>query len=558
MSRSTAARCSALLLAAGAAFAAQPYAYRWVYVVRNLRSDRELDEIREIARTAAAHNLNGLVLSAGLDRLEKQPADYLERVRKVKAICAEYHLELIPQIFSAGYGGGVLSFDKNLAEGIAVTGAPFVAHHGEARLEPDPALQLVNGDLEEFTGDRLRGFQLQEQPGTISLIDPAVAHHGKVSLRMENFSANQYGHGRLMQEVAVRPHRLYRFTCWLKTEDLTPAGRFQIQVLDLNGRSLAPLSFQVPATADWRKLTAGFNSANAQRVRIYAGVWGGKSGRFWLDDLALEEIALTNVLRRDGTPLTVRDAAGATVFEEGRDYAFVRDPVLDFRFERDGLPIRLLPGSRIQEGQRLAVDYYHGMSIHNGQVTACMSEPKLYQIWREQARRLHDLLAPDKYLLSMDEIRAGGSDLACKQRHMTMGEILGDCFTKQFEMLRALNPKAEVWTWSDMLDPNHNAHGNYYLVDGDYTGSWEHIPREMRIMCWYFEKRRASLEFFSKLGFTTAAGAYYDGDTLDNPKGWIEALDQTRGAAGIMYTTWENRYSLLAGFGDLLASEPKR
>ena len=129
------------------------------------------------------------------------------------------------------------------------------------------------------------------------------------------------------------------------------------------------------------------------------------------------------------------------------------------------------------------------MSVNRGQVTICMSDPRLYQIWRERARRLHDLLAPDTYFLSMDEIRTGGSDLSCKQRHMTMGEILGDCFTQQFRMLRTLNPKAEVWTWSDMLEANHNAHRNYYLVDGDYTGSWEHIPPEMRIMCWYFEKR---------------------------------------------------------------------
>ena len=124
-------------------------------------------------------------------------------------------------------------------------------------------------------------------------------------------------------------------------------------------------------------------------------------------------------------------------------------------------------------------------------------------------------------------------------------------------MLRALNPKAEVGTWSDMLDPNHNAHGGYYLVGGDYTGSWEHIPRQMRILCWYFEKRRQSLDFFSKLGFVTAAGAYYDGDTLDNPKGWREALESTPAAAGIMYTTWQNRYDLLPGFADLVSGAGK-
>ena len=112
--------------------------HRWVYVVRNLWTDRDLDEIREIVRIASAHGLNGLVLSGGLDRLEQQPADYLERVRQVKAIWAQFHLELIPQIFSAGYGANVLSFDINLAEGIGVTAAPYMVRNGEARIEPDP------------------------------------------------------------------------------------------------------------------------------------------------------------------------------------------------------------------------------------------------------------------------------------------------------------------------------------------------------------------------------------------------------------------------------------
>ena len=45
-----------------------------------------------------------------------------------------------------------------------------------------------------------------------------------------------------------------------------------------------------------------------------------------------------------------------------------------------------------------------------------------------------------------------------------MAKLLGECLTKQFQMLREVNPKVDVWVWSDMLDPHHNAHGNYYLV----------------------------------------------------------------------------------------------
>jgi hypothetical protein len=133
-----------------------------------------------------------------------------------------------------------------------------------------------------------------------------------------------------------------------------------------------------------------------------------------------------------------------------------------------------------------------------------------------------------------------------------MGEILGDCITRQMQIIRDAHPGAAVYAWSDMLDPNHNAHGNYYLVEGDYAGSWEHLPKDLIICCWYYEIRDKSLKFFSDRGFRTLAGAYYDSDTLDNCRGWLTSIDRTPGALGILYTTWRDKYDLLAGFGDLL------
>ena len=272
-----------------------------------------------------------------------------------------------------------------------------------------------------------------------------------------------------------------------------------------------------------------------------------------MDDLEVEEVGLLNVLRRPGTPVTVRSEATGELYEEGKDFAPIKDEKLNFRFDHEPPKIKLLPGGRIKDGQRLKVSYYHGMGVNSGQVSVCMSEPEVYQIWEKQAELMHKYLAPSKYLLSMDEIRAGGACEACKQRNLSMAQILGDCITKQVSILRRANPKTEVFIWSDMLDPNHNAHGNYYLVEGDYTDSWQYVPKDLTIVCWYYEKRNESLAFFSSHGFQTLAGAYYDGDTLDNPRGWLDVLDKTPQAVGIMYTTWQNKYELLAPFGDLVA-----
>jgi len=533
---------------------AKVYPYRWVYVSRSLRSDEHVADIARIAGTAAAHGLNGLVLKAGLDRLDLQPAAYFDRLRRVQALCREHGLELIPIIFSAGYGGSVLAHDRNLAEGLPVRDALFVASRGEARLVADPAPVLVNGGMEDHEGHRLRGYHLQDQPGEVSFVDTEIRQQGRASLRFENFTRNPAGQGRLMQEIEVRPYRCYRVSFWLKTEGLTPASAFRMQVRGTDGRALAPWNPQAPATTEWRRFSWGFNSAHRDRVRIYLGAWGARAGRFWLDDLRIEEVGLLNVLRRPGTPVTVRSERTGLQLEEGRDYAPIADPGLNFRFDHEPPAIRLLPAGRLGEGERLRVDYYHGVTVNEDQVTVCMSEPKLYEIWREQVRLMREVLGPRRFfLLSMDEVRAGGSCLACKRRGLSMAQILGDCITRQFQMLKEANPEAEIFIWSDMLDPNHNARANYYLVDGSYEGSWRYVPQQLGIVTWYYAKRRDSLKHFSRLGFRTLAGAYYDGDTLENPQGWLEALDETPGAVGIMYTTWENKYDLLAAFGDLVS-----
>ncbi|MEN6428777.1 MAG: carbohydrate binding domain-containing protein [Phycisphaerales bacterium] len=528
------------------------YPCRWFFVSNSLRADKDVNEVEQIVRTASEHGLNGMLLTAGLDNLDRQPPEYQGRLAKVKATCDELGVEIIPCIFSIGYGWDVLTYNRNLAAGIPVNDVPFVVKAGEARLEASQSVRLANGGFEEHDGDRLKGYGFHDKPGDVSFVDSTVFHGGKASLRFEGFGRFEHGHGRVMQQIEVQPHRCYRVSCWVKTEALEPANSFHVLVLGEDGRDLAPYIPDPVAPGQWRRIVMGFNSLDRDKVNIYAGVWEGKAGRLWIDDFEVQEVALLNVLRRPGTPVTVRSERTGEVCEEGKDYGPIRDEQLNFRFDHESPAIKVLPGGRIQEGERLKISYYHGMGVNDGQVTACMSEPEVYEIWKKQAELIHRYLAPARYLLSMDEIRAGGSCQACKQRNLSMARILGDCVTKQVGILRQVNPKAEIFIWSDMLDPNHNAHGNYYLVDGDFTGSWEHVPKDLTIVCWYFDIRKESLGFFSSHGFKTLAGAYYDGDTLENPRGWLDVLDETPNAIGIMYTTWQSKYELLGPFGELL------
>jgi hypothetical protein len=527
------------------------YPERWVYVANSLDSERALTRFREVARTASEHHLTAILFEGGFDRLDMQPPDYIVRLKEARSICRHYHLELIPAGFSTGYGGGLLAHDKNLAEGLLAKDALFVTKGGEARFASENSASFVNGGFEEYQGGQPTGYL----PGEKTFIDTAVFHSGKASLRLEGFGSKSNDSAHIAQEIAVKPYRQYRLSMWVKTEDVKPSVLGGIHVQTDDRRSLHPWEPRLAGTTGWRQLVSGFNSSSAAKFKLDIGVFegaNGGAGKIWIDDVKVEEVGLLNVLRRPGTPVTVRDEKTGTVYQEGQDYAPIADSELNFRWDHEGPVIRILPGGKIEDGARLRVSYYHGTTIYRSEVPVCLSEPKAWAIWDKQARLVHDLLAPHKYMMTMDEVRMANSCEACKRRGLSAAQLLGAATTRQFNAIRALDPKAEIYVWSDMYDPNHNARDKYYLVEGDLTGSWNYVPKDLKMVCWYYEKRQASLAHFSSLGFETLAGAYYDADNLDNPKGWLEALDQTPGAAGIMYTTWGNKYGLLPDFGDLV------
>jgi len=551
---------------------------RWVYASGRLQSDQDVEKMRALIRTAAEHGLNGIVLS-GMDRISLGSPEYLVRLTKVKEFADANHLEVVPAGFNTGYGGAVLDHDKNLAEGLPVKDALFVAKNGTAEFVADSPAKPVNTGFEEFQGNRFTGFTLQDEPGRKTFVDTGVSHSGKASLRIENFGETKTekpadtgaappdiaglknpataGMARVAQEIHVTPNRCYRVSAWVKTEDVEPASLFSIKSFTPDGRDLSPFEPPAPSpTSGWRKVTTAFNSWYADRIELTFGVFEGVKGKVWVDDVEVEEVGLMNVIRREGAPLTVRDEKTGAFYKEGRDFAAISDPHLDFLWTHPMPSIHLLPGGRIHEGARLRVSYSHGTTIYNDQTPICPSDPKVRAIWKEQLPLIEKYLAPKRYFLNVDEVRAFNRDESCKHRKMASAAILGDTTQWLYDQVRAINPKAQVLVWSDMFDPNHNSVKQYYFVDGSLEDTWKYLPKDMGIMCWYFDKRRQSLDFFSSRGFKTFAAAYYDADDLKDPEGWLAAMDTTPGATGIMYTTWGEKYKLLAPFGDLVSKRP--
>ncbi|MBW7997289.1 MAG: hypothetical protein FVQ81_12105 [Candidatus Glassbacteria bacterium] len=542
------------------------YSQRWVYASRGLHSDSDVEDLRRIVTTAGEHGLNGILLSAGFDRLEVQPDDYFQRLEQVKQICAENGIEIIPILWSAGYGSSVLAHNNNLGAGLPVRDALFQVRKRVAELIADPAAEIVNGGFEQWDGERAAGFSKPEQWGAVAKRDTETVKEGGSSLRFSDFAGQPAEAGRLGQVIAVAPYRCYRVSCWVKTEGLDAYGpfsssRFRLEVLATSdNRRLQFLDPVLPPTTDgWQLVQLGFNSWGYEEVEISPRAVGGREGKgaIWLDGLKIEEMGPINILRRPGTPLKVVDATDGTEYSEGTDFAELTDPQLNYAWDHEAPRIEILPGGRIRDGAELRVSWYYGASVNRRQVSACMSEPETYDIWRREAALLVKHLNPRRWFLSMDEVRSGGTCAACAARNTNMGEIFGRCVARQYEIIQQASPGAEVFVWSDQLDPNHNAGSRsgefYYLNSSLFDGSWNFIPEDLIIACWWHRMRNESLAHFSGLGFRTLGASYYDADDLENPKNWLVSLDQTPGALGVMYTSWQNKYELLDEFGDLVS-----
>ncbi|MFO0929372.1 MAG: hypothetical protein U0736_20485 [Gemmataceae bacterium] len=356
----------------------------------------------------------------------------------------------------------------------------------------------------------------------------------------------------------MRPHTAYRFSAWVKTKELQPSGNFKLLALGGTGRTLSFEEGERKPTEEWKEVSIVFNSLDETEINLYAGIWDGRSGTIWVDDLKLEQLGLTNILRRPGCPLTVTSADGTTVYTEGKDFEPVRDPKLgmtpwagEYGFDHAGPDIRLTADSRIKDGDVLRVSWYHPVKTHSFQVMCCLSEPRVYELLTRQAELIQKHLAPKTWFFSHDEIRVANWCKACQDTGKTPGALLADNVTRCARIVRSINPKARLIVWSDMFDPHHNAVDRYYLVNGTLKGSWEGLPRDMGIANWNGHKTADSLKFFAERGHRQVIAGFYDGDTGDFRRR-TASVAGLEGVNGFMYTTWQHDFSKLETFGRLM------
>ena len=517
---------------------------RWIFCQNALGNSKDLEKLQSLIIDAKASGFNGIVLSSHFDSLDLQSPEDIERINQLSAFCNQKAFNLIPCGFSIGYASALLSHDKNLAEGFPVRDLLFKVAGAKA-VPYSPA----NADETLFAGDfenlNLTGMTL-EDVGKVTFRDDKITHSGRSSLRLENFGYNSHGNARLSKDIEVTPFKSYQISFWYRVERLTAGTPIMVQVFTTDGHFLTSSNMEQPSDV-WQRCTLDFNSLEHTRLRIYLGVWAGKAGKVWIDDLNIkQQKGLIRLIFRAGNPIKVTDAFTGKTYHEETDFVIQEYPQGSNNFI-----IAINPLGHIREGSTLRVSYYRSYIMAHDQVCACMAAPEIYKIWEKQIDLIEKLIHPHAYFLSMDEIRQGGYCDLCSNQDLSM--ILGRCVTRLYNIIKSNNKDVRVYMWGDMLDPNIGAIDNYCMTRGGFSNSWQYVPKKIIPVVWDYNNRDKSLSHFRKNGFTSMVSISVDEDaSVDRLKAWKKTLNKSKTKPGIMYTTWNHDYSHLKTFSETL------
>ena len=514
---------------------------RWVYYSVNLAVDANITTLESVFRRAAASGYTHVLLGdSKFSRLGEMDPHYFGNLKHVKDLAAALGLEIVPAIFPIGYSNDLLFHDPNLIEALPVTNALLVVSNRQAVIQPDPAVIFPGGDFSNL--------DLWSWKDSIVIAENGAA-------RVTNPKGQN---ARIVQTLQVTPFRHYHISVRAKTQDF--AGTPEVKVLVPSG-ALNYNRLGVRHSQDWQTHHVVFNSLTNRRVNVYFGCWDGTTGSLWWDDAKIEEVGFLNLVRRQGAPLVIQREKGANLVE-GTDFLTFRDPLMGVNpwngsYDVYHAPPVLQLQLNLPDGTRLRASWFHGVTVNDDQAMICPSAEATRNLLEDQAKRMHAAWGAKGYLMSHDEIRVMNWCAACQQRHLDAGAMLATNVQDCIRILRNVNPNGDIYVWSDMFDPNHNAHDNYYLVRGNLAGSWLGLDPQVIIVQWNFEGRTNGLQFFSGRGHRQLIAGYYD-SSPNRITEWLSAAKSSRGITGVMYTTWQNNYKDLEAFSERVSEFGKK
>ena len=498
---------------------------RWVFLPCNFwgkgTNVHALAWFTNTAARAKAAGYNGVLLTSHFDLAHKWPEHLVRQTAKAKAFCDCVGLEIIPMLWDVGYGGDC---PGNWFESRTIDAMRYVRKGGKAVFAPEP-VEIRGGATSNLVFTGVEGKMMPMRPA---------------------------------RKFTLKKGVRYVVTARVRSTGVPEKDKFQfIGFIPSRKKSSYYCAPKHVHDGQWHDLVFPLEAKSDEEVTLVFGHWG-REGKLEISEFAVRERGICGATRRKGIPFVVKDAVTGRVYSEGRDYAEV--PPIAIRGEGPAvgpyLELEIPSESGIREGASLLVTADTPNMFRSGsedQYAACMSNPDYYARMRDSAVAVQKLLRPKKWFLCFDELRSANTCAACRARNVDMAHLIGDCLTRQREIVRKVSPDAVCYVWGDMLDPNHNANEGYAHTAGSFEGIADRIPKDLVICPWWGKKAEIQADYWAGKGFKMLAGAYYDDKTHENARAWRRAIARhPKLFTGWMYATWKHDFSELERFCDVV------
>jgi len=275
-------------------------------------------------------------------------------------------------------------------------------------------------------------------------------------------------------------------------------------------------------------------------------------------------------------PVVVTDESGHTIYEEDIDYKIsfgkmkrpYYEKVIYGEGEPVGFPLRRgestdeptliwrTDNSRIQDGQTVKVTFsYIGPDPWSRyKIRYCRSDSRIHIdgpdnfIWRwctQPVTYLHAKL----FNIEMDEVRVFAWDKRCLDSGKSRSQIFADDIKYYYDTIKKKQPQAQIFMWSDMLDPSHNA--VLYKTEGITDILLDYGLNDIVMIPWYDECAKRSIDFFAGKGFSIMAFSQAKQGKFSVAPFWAKLLrdkfSHSDKPYGLMHGTWEYDYDTEEG-----------
>ena len=138
---------------------------KWVMYSCSIRDQASTESVMQFLDQAKSLGVTHVLLGEGnLSSLDRVAGDYKANAAKIREHAEKLGITLVPTMFYIGYSGRYLWRDGNLAAGIPVKDAPFIARGGVALPDPSAVPSIANGGFDEFEENRFTGWSSQDYP----------------------------------------------------------------------------------------------------------------------------------------------------------------------------------------------------------------------------------------------------------------------------------------------------------------------------------------------------------------------------------------------------------